>query len=378
MSGIIIYNKTGERFRDEGEYNDYPHQPASILSNPFYVAATSPVAIPLVGSAYASAETLNKVYGFPSDATQTSYDARKPIDCGSMKILVNNISHLVYQKCRTIAVATGPYQIGYTGSDLNATVTLSATVYPLVSSDIGRPAPVVSPPAGSIAERQQRITAYASIGWSIYSSRRMGPIPMIVDRKVEYNNQVQQAGVVYNDPALANNSFLPRKMLLCVEGTCPADEPIDFYVCVTTDGNSPRLSTTRTISLDASECAWFEYFEAGTDNLLQSGFKSLAGVVGGTLPPTLPTDYLDSIGLQTSPSYPFFGSIGDPVPGDAYRYRVFIPVNCTTEIIIDNASALGTDYLEAYVHLGWKAEVSTATVRSICLLEVRDPGSSII
>lgn len=364
MSGILIYNKTGERFNDEGEYNDYPHSPASLATNPFYIAATTPAVSPLVGSAYASAETLNKVFQFPSDATQTFYDARKPIDCGSMKILVNNISHLVYQKCRTIAVATGPGAINFIGSDLNATVTLGGVLYPLVATDVGRPAIGVIPVS----------LEYTTIGWSIYSSRRIGPIPVMVDRKAEYNNQPIAAGPTVIAPSISNNSFLFRKMILCVEGYCPADEYVSLYTCVTTDGNNPRQPNTQLVTLDASECAWYEYYDAGTGALLQSGFSSVISATGGTVPATA---YATAIPVQAAESYPFLG-VQTPVPSDNYRYRIFIPVNCTSQIIIDNASAVGVDYIEAYVHLGWKVPNGSCEVKSISLLECRDPGSAIL
>lgn len=343
MSGVLIYNKTGERFNDEGNYNKYAHMPdAGITSNPYRINR-------ITFTPYNSPEINNRVYETPSDSTQEHFDRLKPLDCGSMKILSNNISHLIYQKCRTLAVAYGPGTIGYTDSDISSTVTNPATgiVYPRIRDITGI--------AGA---------GIRSIGWSFYSSRRLGPFFGIVDRRIQYGDQFSRLSSISSTlmPTIEDNAYCLRKMICVVEGYLPAGASIDIYSVVTEDGGNPRNPSATILTVDEAETVYYEILEGAT--LTKGTVRSVgAGSYGGSL--VLQSSSGQSKEHLVTPT------------GGAGTFKVFIPLSVTSNIRANNFSAQGVSLFQFFVHVGWSASDANAGIGTITLLETRDPGSQI-
>lgn len=332
MLSVNIFNKTGERFHNEGEY-----------AGPGFPAYS--------GSVYASEEDRNKIYKFPADAIQQHFFQRKPMDCGTVKILANNIGHLCYQKCRTLAVIQGPGSFGYTESDLD--ITYVATYGAIYAVETGYPRWT------SGMSRDQ----YVEIGWSQYSSRRLGPFFAVSDRKLQYSEAVN------DDATIANNTVCIRKMILVIKGykgKIPtvggvlADGVFRIHVVVTNDGSNPANPNAGIIPLCAEQRAWVEGF----------------GGVAQQLPITVNTPSRVTE-RQGWPAYTIDlagATIGTDPDG---IFKLFIPVDCIGDTTITNASPNGINLFQYYVHVGWYAGMDTSGISSISLLEARDPGSAI-
>lgn len=345
MTGIKSFNKTGERFANEGEY----------AGSGFPSPSDSP-AVPSV--AYSSEENINKVYATPSDATQQHFDARKPLDCGTTKILSNNISHLVYQKCRTLAVLNGPGQIGYIKSDLQL-------IDPFDSSL------VVLTPYPGIQSTNTNYDGYYTdqfreIGWSFLSSRRLGPFFAITDRKFQY-----QEDTLTTNP-LSNNSSNIRNMVLCISGykaKIPSPGTGDqgifrFHVVVTNDGAPPSNPNAGIIPLNADSRCFIEALDATSvpvekpipsDQNILARNSSLQGAQAITVA-------LNSLAGSDDFNGPF---------------KLFIPIDCIGNITTTNVTYASVGVAEYYVHVGWYAGQTTNSVSCISLHEIRDPGSYI-
>lgn len=344
MSGIKSFNKTGERFANEGEY----------AATGFPSPSNTP-AVPSV--AYSSEENINKVYATPSDATQQHFDARKPLDCGTIKILSNNISHLVYQKCRTLAVLNGPGQIGYTKSDLQVTDTDGSLV-------------VLTPYPGIQSTNTNYdgyyIDQFREIGWSFLSSRRLGPFFAITDRKFQY----EEESSVTNP--LANNSSNIRNMVLCISGykaKTPVGGTADqgifrFHVVVTTDGAPPSNPNAGIVALNADSRCFIEALDA-TSVPVEKPIPSNQNV-------SARNDSLQGAQAITVALNSLAGS--DQFYGP---FKLFIPVDCIGNITSTNATYASVGVAEYYVHVGWYAGQTTNSVSCISLHEIRDPGSYI-
>lgn len=354
MAGIKTFHKTGERFRDEGEYAN--------AGPPIGPGFPSPSTLPLVPSiAYSSDENDNKFYTTPSPLTQEHLYQRKPLDCGSVKILSNNISHLAYQKCRTLAVLNGPGSIGYTKSDLDVTDPVDGSDY------------VLTPYPSALNPNSQfdgyRRDAFREIGWSYLSSRRLGPFFAITDRKFQYAENT-----IYTTP-LQNNASNIRNMVLCITGYkakipsgtgVPADGVLRFHVCVTTDGSPPSNPNAGIIPLNGDSRAFVEATLGSTS-------------APGALPVPANTNVVQrSQDLQGSQS--ILVPLNSTSAGDDLfygAYKVFIPIDCIGNITTTNATYASIGVAEYYVHVGWYSGSATNTVTCISLHEVRDPGSYI-
>lgn len=342
MQSIRNYNKTGERFWNEGEYAD-----SSGFIPP---VGGSPTPLP-----YASQENNNKVYAHPSDAQQQHLYQRKPIDCGSIKILSNNISHLAYQKCRTLAVLNGPGTIGYKYSDrvLQAGSPLQNVID-------------ITFPGWTSGLRSEQ---YKEIGWSQYSSKRLGPFFSVTDRKFQYTDD----GTPIN---LANNATCIRKMILVVSGyktkddTGPDDRLFRLHVVVTSDGSNPANPAASIIPISAEQRAW-----------IQECDPAITGFSEGPIPWYTNTAAPERpINLQGRPAFSTTldaDDPGGPVAGwFTGHFKVFIPIDCIGHINNSNASYNSVEVFQYYVHLGWLSGNLQNAITNITLLEVRDPGSA--
>lgn len=337
---IRNFNMIGERFWNEGEYAD---------SHGFVDTMH-----PYVANPYASQENNNKCYAFPSDAQQQHYYQRKPVDCGSIKLLANNISHLAYQKCRTLAVLNGPGSLNYKGSDrdlVEGEDNVSVVDAPYARWTSGLP-------------RDQ----YKEIGWSQYSSRRLGPFFGVLDRKFKFDDTTDNVN-------LANNASCIRKMILVVSGRklktptggTPADYYLRIHVVVTSDGACPANPSAGIIPLSAEQRAWVKECDSGGGSYPE-----------GAIPWSFNTEDR-AIEMQGYPAYTI--NIVDSLDGinnDLFvgNFKVFIPVDCIGNITRSNASYNGVELFQYYVNVGWIGGSASHAITSITLLEVRDPGSA--
>lgn len=342
MAIIRNYNKTGERFWNEGEYADTS-------------GFIKPVANAVPSLPYASQENNNKVYAHPSDAQQEHLYQRKPIDCGSIKILSNNISHLCYQKCRTLAVLNGPGTIGYIGTDraLQAGSPLQNVVD-------------ISFPNWTSGLRSEQ---YKEIAWSQYSSRRLGPFFSVTDRKFQYTDDGTPI-------SLTNNATCTRKMILAISGyktkdvLVPLDLVFRLHVVVTSDGSNPANPDASIIPISAEQRAW-----------IQECDPSITGFAEGPIP--WYTNAADPDRVANFQGRPAFSVGLDGVDLDAAppgwftgHFKVFIPIDCIGHINNSNASYNSVEVFQYYVHLGWLSGNLQNAITNITLLEVRDPGSA--
>lgn len=311
MTAARVFVKTGERFsrEDDGDF-----------TNP---------GIPL-----ASGETYNKVYVFPTGSNNiTDFNARKPLDSGSMKLLVNNVSHLCYQKCRTLATIVGPGRFEF----------LKAT------------SPWRNPyrPVTGITQDAER---FREIGWNPDDSIRLGPFPAIMDRVIE----TPRAGT----PSETSQTAAPgarcmRKLVMVIRGYRNSSEVYPrFYVCGTErEAASPANPNTSLFQIDASERAWIE----------QIGSTSVS------MPPTP----LSPGQAHIQQGWQAYLLDWNDAPAFAGEYRLFIPVSFLTDITTVNQRRAPTSAnFEYFVWLGWNAEDDQDAIHSVTLLEVRDIGSA--
>ena len=369
-----IFNKTGERFANEGEYapEDIANDPArfvkptidptTTLGGP-YTVNTLP-ALP-----YASQENNNNFFITPPDAVQQHLIQRKPIDCGTVKILSNNIAHLAYQQCRTLAVLNGPGTIGYKYSDRDLT---NGGVSPQII--------VQNPFARWTDDTPQNW--FREIGWSQYSSRRLGPFFAITDRKLQYNEEA------LNRIDLTNNARCIRKMVLVIRGNkakiptvggvFPDDAFFHIHVVVTADGGNPTDPNTSIIPLFGQQRAYITECDgvAGPSARVEGPLpcpinndnrnQQLSGVPAYSINLDWPSQATTAIeAADASKTYDVFSG----------NFTAFIPIDCIGDITATNASYAGTDLFQYFVHVGWYAGQATHVISSITLLEVRDVGS---
>lgn len=370
-----IFNRTGERFANEGEYapNDIASDPLRFVKptlDPTTTAPPGPYTIDtLPALPYASQENNNKVYYTPPDAAQEHYFQRKPVDAGSIKILSNNIAHLVYQQCRTLAVLNGPGTIGYKGSDR------------IINGGPFLPDPIVQNPFIGWTDDTAR-NWFREIGWSQYSSRRLGPFFGITDRKLQYDDET------LNRTDLTNNANCIRKMILVIRGqkskiptvggTIP-DARFHIHVVVTSDGGNPTAPTTNIIPLFGQQRAYITECDPP---------GAASARVEGPLPCPVNSDlriqrFSGVPAYSTNLDWPSQANTTLEAPDATKTYDVFtghftafIPIECSGDITATNASYLGTNVFQYYVHVGWLAGQETHAISSITLLEVRDPGSA--
>jgi len=343
MSFVRNLVRTGERFYDEGGYNSFA---GNNHINNFYITVWGAGGTPT--SVYASAETKNKVYAEPVATANYYYKARRPLDSGTMKILSNNISHFCYQQCRTLACITGPGRINLNAADI--------AIYSTDPS--GNPVPLVARTYVNPAAATET-TRYREIGWSAYSSTRIGPIYGIVDR--------QTASVVVQPPpppdpvptiAVGNKTL--RKMVLVVEGYKFDSSNFNIHVCLTSTGDNPQNPLTNTLALDCSELAYLEFIDGA--------------VFSTTLPATAWTTP-QALVRQAFPAYTVRLNEA-PATAEIGRFKLFIPVNCTSNIDRVNSTIGSVSLYEFYVHVGWLTGNNNHGISTITLLEVRDVGSS--
>jgi hypothetical protein len=373
---VRSFNKTGERFANEGEYspNDIANDPlrfvkptldpTTTLGGPYTTDTCTP-ALP-----YASQENNNKFFDTPADVFQRHFFQRKPIDAGSVKILSNNISHLVYQQCRTLAVLNGPGTIGYKDSDRFLT-TGSPTAIAIVQS-----------PFADWTDETPR-NWFREIGWSQYSSRRLGPFFGINDRKIEYNDDA------LNSVNLTNNASCIRKMILVIRGykakiptvggIYPDDARFHIHVVVTSDGGNPTDPATNIIPLFGQQRAYITECD---------GLAGPSARQEGPLPCPINSENRNDL-FSGVPAYSVNldwpsqanTTLEAPDASKTYdvftgHYSAFIPIDCVGDITTTNASYLGTNVFQYYVHVGWLVGQPSMAISSITLLEVRDPGSA--
>lgn len=330
-TSVQVFNKTGERFFNEGEYAD-----------PSGFTAAS-------GSVYSSQENSNKIYKFPSDTDQQHFFERKPLDSGTVKILTNNIDHLIYQKCRTLCVTVGHGTVGYKKSDLDII-------------DAGTGDHVIFTPFPRVVSTG--INQFREIGWSEYSSQRFGPFFGITDRKVQLDASTAD-GV-----QIENNASCIRKMILVVSGYKrkidvghpDAEGVFRLHVVVTSDGGSPLNPNASIIPLCAEERGWVEGF---TTTPIDQPI------------PASPNTAARALERQGWPAYTV--DLQQVLSSDWYgRFKIFIPINCIGNINQSNASPAGVNLFQYFVHLGWYVGHEDSAIGAVSLLEVRDPGTSLV
>lgn len=368
---IRSFNKTGERFANEGEYSiaDITAIPRTRFVQPTLDPTTTAPPGPytvntLPALPYASQENNNRMYYTPSDATQEHLHVRKPVDAGSIKILSNNISHLVYQQCRTLAVLNGPGAIQYAGSDRDIVDTTNPgpPFYPIHNIE------------GGWTDGTPR-NWYREIGWSQYSSRRLGPFFGITDRKVQYDD------TVLTTVNVSNNATCIRKMILVVRGyktfgSTPDLSRFHIHVVVSSDGGNPTSADTKIIPLFASQRA---YITECTPGVIPTSREE------GPLPCPVNSEQRDLL-FSGFPAYSVnldWPSQAIEAPDATKTYNVFteqftafIPIDCLGDITAPNASYMGTNLFQYYVHVGWLVGQAGMAISSLTLLEVRDPGSA--
>jgi len=307
MTATKIYVQTGERFarEDDGSF-----------------AAS-------VGSALTSGESSNKVYQFavsPNDIPD--FMARKPLDAGSMKILSNNISHLLYQKCRTLCCVNGPGLFG-------------------LLKPLGLTSQAFSGDTGATGAEQ-----YREINWSRQNSLRLGPFSAMIDRQTQDRPS--------EESTLPANVSCLRKMVLVINGYKRSGFEQRFHVCVSINANAhPINSRTALLNIDASQLAWIEFV---------SGTSSGTGI-------TLPSSpYSSAVAYRRQAWEAHTTELLTAYDGD---YKLFIPVDVVTAPEQPNWQP--TDNSEIYkiwVWLGWYSADEDAGIRSITLLESRDIGTA--
>lgn len=331
--------RTGERFQDEGGYNNFAgNTPINTFYNTVWGLGGTPTSV------YDSAETKNLVYAEPVATANYYYKARRPLDSGTMKILSNNIAHYCYQQCRTLACIQGPGRINLNAADIA-----------LFSTDpSGNPVPLVNrsyvnPSAATDTTR------YREIGWSAYSSRRIGPIFGIVDRQTA-STVDSNIGV----PTIPVGNKTLRKMVLVVEGYKFDTSDFNIHVCLTSTGDNPQNPLTATLALDCSELAYLEFID---------------GVVFSTTVPATPYTTLTALPRQAFPAYTVRLNEA-PSAAQTGRFKLFIPVNCTSNIGRVNSTIGSVSLYEFYAHVGWLTGNNNHGISTITLLEVRDVGSS--
>jgi len=373
---VRSFNKTGERFANEGEYSpeDIANDPlrfvkptldpTTVLGGPYITDTCTPAL------SYASQENNNKFYEHPGDAFQQHLFQRKPIDSGTIKILSNNISHLVYQQCRTLAVLNGPGTIGYKNSDR------------ALNNGAALPQLIVQNPFAEWTDETPR-NWFREIGWSQYSSRRLGPFFGINDRKIEYNDDA------LNSVNLTNNASCIRKMILVIRGfkskiptvggIYPDDARFHIHVVVTSDGGNPTDPATTIIPLLGQQRAYITECD---------GAAGASARTEGPLPCPVNSESRNDL-FSGVPAYsvnldwPSQANTTLEAPDASKTYDVFtghfsafIPIDCVGDITTTNASYLGTNVFQYYVHVGWLVGQPSMAITSITLLEVRDPGSA--
>ena len=372
---IRSFNKTGERFANEGEYSiaDITALPRTRFVPPTLYPTGGPAPIIITidtctpALPYASQENNNKVFYTPPDATQEHLHVRKPVDAGSIKILSNNISHLIYQQCRTLAVLNGPGAIAYAGSDRD----IADTTNP------GPPYYPVHNVEGGWTDNTPR-NWYREIAWSQYSSRRLGPFFGITDRKVHYDD------TVLTTVNVTNNATCIRKMILVVRGYKTFGGTVDdarfhIHVVVTSDGGNPLASDTQIIPLFGQRRA---YITECTPAVIATSREE------GPLPCPTNSEGRDLL-FSGFPAYsvnldwPSQATAAIEPPDLVKTYNVFteqftafIPIDCLGDITNANASYMGTNVFQYYVHVGWLVGQAGMVISSMTLLEVRDPGSA--
>lgn len=338
MTFIRNLVRTGERFYDEGGYTIFAgNNHVNTFYNIIWGAGSTPTSV------YASAETKNKVYAEPVATANYYYKARRPLDSGTMKILSNNISHYCYQQCRTLACIQGPGSINLNAAD----IAINST------DPSGNPVPLVNRSYVN-SEAATDTTRYREIGWSAYSSRRIGPIFGIVDR--------QTASTVASDAGITipvGNKTL-RKMVLVVEGYKNDTSTFNIHVCLTSNGNNPQNTMTATLALDCSELAYLEFID---------------GTVFSTTVPATPFTTAAALPRQAFPAYTVRLNEA-PWGVNTGRFKLFIPVNCTANIGRVNSTIGSVSLFEFYAHVGWLTGNNSHGISTITLLEVRDVGSS--
>jgi hypothetical protein len=373
---VRIFNKTGERFANEGEYapDDIANDPLRFVKptlDPTTLGPGGPfITNTIPATPYASQENDNIFYDTPADAFQQHFFQRKPVDAGTVKILSNNIAQLVYQQCRTLAVLNGPGTIGYKNSDRTLTTTVS-----------GAPVTIVQNPFIGWTDNTAR-NWFREIGWSQYSSRRLGPFFGITDRKLQYNDEE------LNRINLTNNASCIRKMVLVIRGykakiptvggSIP-DARFHIHVVVTSDGNNPTDPETNIIPVFGQQRAYITECDPP---------GSATARVEGPLPCPVNNDGRNQLftgvpAYSVNLDWPSQANTQLEAPDATKTYDVFtgaftafIPIECTGDITATNASYLGTDVFQYYVHVGWLIGQPSMVISSITLLEVRDPGSA--
>lgn len=343
MSFVRNLVRTGERFHDEGGYTIFAG-PNHI--NTFYNTIWGLGGTPT--SVYASGETKNKVFAEPVATANYYYKARRPLDSGTMKILSNNISHFCYQQCRTLACIAGPGRINLNAADIAISSTdPSGNPVPLVNRSYINP------------DTPTDTTRYREIGWSAYSSRRIGPIYGIVDRQTA-SVVVQPAPPPPQVPTIPVGNKTLRKMVLVVEGYKVDSSNFNIHVCLTSTGDNPQNPMTNTLALDCSELAYLEFID---------------GPVFSTTVPALYFTTPEALVRQAFPAYTVRLNEA-PATAQTGRFKLFIPVNCTSNIGRANSTIGSVSLFEFYAHVGWLTGNNNHGISTITLLEVRDVGSS--
>lgn len=305
MTATRIYVQTGERFAREDD--------GSFASS--------------VGSALTSGESSNKVYQFavsPNDIPD--FMARKPLDAGSMKILSNNISHLLYQKCRTLCCVNGPGLFG-------------------LLKVPGTPLDTFTAYAGSDAEE------YREINWSRPNSLRLGPFSGMIDRKTEDQPSLQSI--------VPANSQCLRKMVLVIKGFKRLNGTLRFHVCGTSNPSTvPSNPAASLFPIDASQLAWIEWVGGGTSTTI-----------------TIPVSaYSSAVAFQRQSWNAYSCELA---LADYGEFRLFIPVDFLFTPEQNNWEPTdNSSLLKFWVWLGWFSDDDEAGISSITLLESRDIGTA--
>lgn len=305
MTAVRVYVQTGERFNRED-------------NGPFTVGVST-----LTG------ESSNKVYQFAvSPNSIPDFAARKPLDAGSMKILSNNISHLLYQKCRTIAAVNGPGNFGL----------LKYAGLAVESFD--------ADPTATGPEQ------YREIRWNRTNSLRLGPFSAMIDRKTEDQPSLQST--------LPANAQCVRKMVLVVNGYKAEGEAQRFHICVSTNPSAiPVNSRSSLLRIDASQLAWVEFVNGGS--------VGTAATI-----PALPYSSAAAFERQSWNVYTC-----DMLPAYDGDYKLFMPLDVLVAPEQNNWSPTeNSSVLKLYVWVGWYSQDDDAGIRSITLLESREIGTA--
>lgn len=305
MTAVRVYVQTGERFDRED-------------NGPF-----------TIGVASTTGESSNKIYQFAvSPNSIPDFAARKPLDAGSMKILSNNISHLLYQKCRTIAAVNGPGNFGL-------------LKYP------GLPIDSFQADSGATGPEQFR-----EITWNRTNSIRLGPFSAMIDRKTQDQPSLQST--------LPANAECLRKMVLVINGYKREESVLRFHVCGSTNAAAiPVNSRSSLLRVDASQLAWIEFVNGASAGL-------------ATTIPAAPYSAAQAYERQSWTAYT--AELISPYEGD---YKLFIPLDFLIAPEQNNWSPTeNSSVLKLFVWLGWSSISDSNGIRSITLLESRDVGTA--